>query len=175
MPYGFDGSIGFSRASAKAARRAWLSSAESVEDVGGCEGDSEGDVESEAEERFRRDVSSRSWASRESVMLVDVEERESVRFTSCWKARRSCFFFAEREELESAERIDLACVRRVFSFSLGSSGSASGSAAAGETSSARSVVSFEEVEVLILSLRPSRRSSLSFGAPVAKRTRSGST
>ena len=70
-----------------------------------------GAVESEegvgaGSEMRRREVSSRSWASRESVRPVEVVERERVRLKRCWKARRSCFRFAAREELE--ERMLLA-------------------------------------------------------------------
>ena len=84
VAYGFEGSMGFSRASSRAVRRTRLSSAERVgvgAGVGsvvlGAVGSEEGNGVGAA--IFRREVSSRSWASRESVKPVEVADRERVR------------------------------------------------------------------------------------------------
>ena len=74
---------------------------------------------------LRRDVNSRSWASRESDRVVDVEERDRVRRRRCWNSRRSCLCLAGRDLPEGAEEMDLAWLRREESVFLGSSGSAS--------------------------------------------------
>lgn len=187
MAYGLDGSMGFSLASSRAVRRARLSSAERAGADVGSEGklcsDVFGAVESEdlldvGEETFKREVSSRSWASRESVRPVEVVEREMVCFKRRWKARRSCFRFAARDE--SVERMFLAWASMDLSsslVSLGGVGLAGFSRAFGvaEGDSEASEVEELEADDFCLSLRPARRSFLSLGAPVAKRTRSGST
>ncbi len=138
------------------------------------------------EERESLEVSSKSWASRSSVRDVLVEVRERVRLRVRWKARRSCLRFAERVSLGSAS-MDLARLRREVSsfFESGGSGALvalsllSNDAVAavfeGSACSLSTTASSSEVEDFFESFLPARRSFLSFGAPVAKRTRSVST
>lgn len=71
-------------------------------------------------------VSSRNWASRESVRVVG---REMFRFRRRLKARSSCLRFAGTVSGES-ERIVRACLRREVMVSLGSAGGV-GSGASG--------------------------------------------
>lgn len=115
---------------------------------------------------------------------VWVEVREMVRLRVRWKARRSCLCLAERVSFGLAS-MDLACLRSevsVFFESgasvvlVGCSPSPDGAvaAAASESSDVSSRASSDAGDFLV-SLLPDRRSCLSFGAPVAKRTRSGST
>lgn len=101
-----------------------------------------------------------------------------------WKARRSCLCFAEKVSFGLAS-MDLARLRREVSLFLESAGSvvlvdcsppSDGpvAAAASEFSDVSSPAS-SEVDGFLASFLPDRRSCLSFAAPVAKSTRSGST
>ncbi len=188
VAYGFVESTGLSRAAWRASLRARLSSAESSSGSwccwgwSGVEAGAGAGARAEGEESL--EVSSRNWASRSSVRDVRVEVWERVRLRVRWKARRSCLCFAERVSLGLAS-MDLARLRREVSLFLESAGSmvledwsplsdGAGAAAASEFSGVSSPAS-SEVAGFFASFLPDRRSCLSFGAPVAKSTRSGST
>lgn len=106
---------------------------------------------------------------------------DSVRFTVRWKARRSCFRFAV-SDVEGVSRIVLAWERRFLSAAFGvlsvavGSGGESGFSSCGSSGSEGSDSSEALLlEIFALILRPASRSALSLEAPVAYRTRSGST
>jgi hypothetical protein len=122
-------------------------------------------------------VISASWLSSDEV--VRASGRDMVRFTDLWKARRSCLRCAVKDA-EGDLRIVLAWERRDCSVSFGvlsgvvGSGGGSDLGVWGSAGSASSEVSFLDA-LMARIFRPARRSVRSFGAPVAKRTLSGST
>lgn len=183
VAYGFVTSTGLSRASANALRRTEEFSGVNVSGFGGrepafsCE-----DVidDGGAGVRFNLWVSSWSWASSESVKLLDCWGkrwvRDSVFLRRRWKERRSCFRFPLREDEDEDVRRVRAWERRDWrvSFGLSSGGSSGGPSWDGEAeegSSGDLAAAFS----FLRAFRPARRSRASLGAPVAKRTRSGST
>ena len=123
-----------------------------------------------------RAVMSSSCLSREDA--VSALGRASVRLTVRWKARRSCFRFAVTES-DGFESKTFACASNDFTVSLGSLLESSGPSGGGEVGVSGSGDSASSegglLEDLTRIFRPARRCNLSFGAPVAKRTRSGST
>lgn len=173
--------MGFSWASANAARRRARSAAPRAAGTGG--GGSVVEVCAELSEeaggsdvavtggRLSRDVISRIWASTVSVGIVG---RERVRLTMVRRARRDLFRLARRLWSRSW-RIDFARARRSFRISLGGSridGSEFAGAGAGsDDGEGSSVESF----CFFLNWRVALRSSASLEAPVAYMTRSGST
>ncbi len=110
--------------------------------------------------------------------MLSVREvgRERVRLRVCWKARRSCFLFAVRSS-EGLARMDLACFRSRWRVSSGSFGVGASVGVKGFAASEppASVSVSSSLEVFWRSFRVARRSAASLGAPVARRTRSGST
>ena len=188
MAYGFEGSIGFSWASIRAARRRARSAAlraagtegealvgevraGAFEEVGSSDFASEG-------ERLSRDVNSSIWASMDSVRVVGWER---VRLTMLRRARRSCFRLAGRS-LPRSSRRDFARARRSFMVSLGRTG-AGGSDSAGfgaGSDDGEDLVSDGEGASMdsfcfFMNWRVALRSFASLEAPVAYMTRSGST
>ena len=104
-----------------------------------------------------------------------------------WKARRSCLCLAERVSFGLAS-MDFARLRRdvsCFFESVGSEalvglsplseGVAAADGSAVSEASSLSAVASSVAEDFLESFLPARRSFLSFEAPVAKSTRSGST
>ena len=128
VEYGFVGSTGLSRASARAwrSRRSW--SEARVRVIGSCRrwvwvcdcsvagDDSAGGSESFSD-RLSFSVSSSSWASMESVKVVG---RESAERIVRLKARSSCFRLAEANV--SVERTAFACAISDCSDALTSPG-----------------------------------------------------
>ena len=171
--------MGFSRASARALCSRIRSTAESA--AGGSaagagvsgEGGESGEEEEEGEDGLvRREVSSRNWASSESLKMVG---RERFCFTSLRKARMSCLRFAGRA-VGGLERRVLARATRVLSVSLGSevgrsgveaSSGAEGEVSAGSTEGSASVGRGLDFFKAARNLRLLRRSRASLGAPVA--------
>jgi len=132
-------------------------------------------VGSEGAARIRAVMSS-SCLSREGV--VRASGRERVRFTVLWKARRSCFRFAGKV-FDGLERSSFACASnslRVSLVILLGWVDSEGGGELGVWGLVGSVSPWDRLlEALARNFRPARRSELSFGAPVLKRTRSGST
>ncbi len=172
VAYGFDASIGLSLAASMAFLRV-ASSAGAREGLEGAGESAEFGVALEAGAMLRFAVISKSWASMLSVRELG---RERVRFRVRWKARRSCLRFAEREDADGAVRMERALLRRVVRVCFGED-------AAGESAEVESGVvgrvseegDSSDKEPFWRSLRVARRSLASLEAPVAKRTRSGST
>lgn len=170
--------MGFSRASARALRSRIRSTAESA--AGGSaagagvsgEGGESGEEEEEEDGLVRREVSSRNWASSESLRMVG---RERFCFTSLRKARMSCLRFAGRA-VGGLERRVLARATRVLSVSLGSevgrsgveaSSGAEGEVSAGSSEGSASVGRDLDFFKAARNLRLLRRSRASLVAPVA--------
>ena len=184
MAYGFDASTGFSRASWSALRRILSWSGESVEasawsagvESVGISDANVGETGGSEGAAVIRAVISSSCLSREEV--VRVSGRERVRFTVLWKARRSCFRFAGSDS-EEFERSSFACASISLRVSLGvlpKPVDSDGGGGLGFGGSAGSTSPWDcLLDALRRNFRPARRSELSLGAPVAKRTRSRST
>lgn len=155
--------------------------------AGGAEKVGDWDVRA-GEEILSRVVNSRIWASMDSVRLVG---RDKIRWTILFRARTSCFRLAGRV-LSGSWRMDFARARRSFKeFLSGDGGGAAGlesvgaragsdevgdSSSGGEDSESGSEPgSSMTIFCCFLNWRVALRSSASLEAPVAYRTRSGST
>lgn len=125
----------------------------------------------------------RNWASRLSVMVVVVDDRESTCLTDRWKARIACLLLAGSRSPDDV-MIPLAPESNSFNICRGSSSSLPSSFFCSLSSALVSSVlvsspspsfsSFDFAPIRRLR-RPARRRLLSLGAPVAYITRSGST
>ena len=126
-------------------------------------------------------VISASWLS--SDVVVRASGRERFRFTVRWKARRSCLRWAVRAEaglLRMALAWEMSDCRAILVSFSGTATSGGGSdlgvgGSLGSDSDSDSLAAAFCEALAARSLRPAARSALSFRAPVAKRTRSGST
>lgn len=120
----------------------------------------------------------RNWASRLSVIVVVVDDRDSTCLTDRWKARIACLLLAGSRSPDDV-MIPLAPESSSFNICRGSSSSLLSSffcswSSAFASSPSPSFSSFDFAPIRRLR-RPARRRLLSLGAPVAYITRSGST